>query len=59
MSSTFKEMHAERDWLVCFDFPRLRQELVKYRIHFVDVDQSWGVTRDEDATDTCRQVSGE
>jgi len=25
ISSTFKDMHAERHWLVRFDFPRLRR----------------------------------
>ena len=48
ISSTFRDMHAERDWLVRFVFPKLREELVKYRIHLVDVDLRWGVTGDQD-----------
>ena len=46
ISSTFKDMQAERDHLVRFVFPRLREELLKRRIHFVDVDLRWGVTSD-------------
>jgi len=56
ISSTFRDMQAERDWLVRFVFPKLREELLKYRIHFVDVDLRWGVTGDQDALDVCREV---
>ena len=38
ISSTFRDMQAERDHLVRFVFPRLREELLTRRIHFVDVD---------------------
>lgn len=44
ISSTFKDMQAERDHLVRFVFPRLREELLPRRIHLVDVDLRWGVT---------------
>ena len=44
ISSTFKDMQAERDHLVRFVFPRLRERLLRYRIHLVDVDLRWGVT---------------
>lgn len=53
ISSTFKDMHVERDHLVRFVFPRLREELLKRRIHFVDVDLRWGVTEDQDAFEHC------
>ena len=33
ISSTFRDMQAERDHLVRFVFPRLREELLKRRIH--------------------------
>ncbi len=59
ISSTFRDMQAERDWLVRFVFPKLREELVKYRIHLVDVDLRWGVTGDEDAGEVCREVISE
>jgi hypothetical protein len=53
ISSTFRDMQAERDHLVRFVFPRLREELLKRRIHFVDVDLRWGVTSDQDAFQLC------
>ncbi len=53
ISSTFKDMQAERDHLVRFVFPKLREELLKRRIHLIDVDLRWGVTSDQDAFDLC------
>jgi hypothetical protein len=53
ISSTFRDMQAERDHLVRFVFPRLREELLKRRVHFVDVDLRWGVTADQDAFELC------
>ena len=38
ISSTFRDMQAERDHLVRFVFPRLREQLLLRRIHLVDVD---------------------
>ena len=38
ISSTFHDMQAERDHLVWFVFPKLRQELLQRRIHLGDVD---------------------
>lgn len=52
-------MQAERDHLVRFVFPKLREELLKHRIHLVDVDLRWGVTSDQDALDVCREVIDE
>ena len=37
ISSTFNDMHAERDHLVKVVFPELRERLVKHRIHLVDI----------------------
>lgn len=53
ISSTFRDMQAERDHLVRFVFPRLREELANRRIRLVDVDLRWGVTADQDAFDLC------
>jgi hypothetical protein len=53
ISSTFRDMQSERDHLVRFVFPRVREELARRQIHFVDVDLRWGVTRDQDAFDLC------
>ena len=47
ISSTFRDMHAERDYLVRVVFPALRERLEKYRIHLVDVDLRWGITEEE------------
>jgi len=47
ISSTFRDMHAERDHLVKTVFPALREQLAKYRVHLVDIDLRWGVTVEE------------
>ena len=47
ISSTFRDMHAERDYLVKVVFPRLRERLEKYRVHLVDIDLRWGITSKE------------
>lgn len=59
ISSTFSDMHAERDYLVKVIFPELRQRLEKHRIHLVDIDLRWGVTKEQAdndmALDLCLQ----
>ncbi|NQT15821.1 MAG: DUF4062 domain-containing protein, partial [Planctomycetes bacterium] len=47
ISSTFRDMHAERDYLVKVTFPRLRQWCEERRLHLVDIDLRWGVTKEE------------
>jgi hypothetical protein len=59
ISSTFRDMQAERDHLVRFVFPRLRQELLERQIHLVDVDLRWGVTGGQDALEVCREIIDE
>jgi hypothetical protein len=59
ISSTFRDMHAERDHLVRFVFPKLREQLLKRRIHLVDVDLRWGVTSEQDALSVGREVVDE
>jgi len=56
ISSTFRDMQAERDHLVRFVFPRLREQLLPRRIHLVDVDLRWGVTSEQDASEVCREI---
>src|SRR3954452_16837603 len=51
LSSTFRDMHAERDHLVKVVFPALRERLEPYRVHLVDVDLRWGVTREQAEND--------
>ncbi len=47
VSSTFRDMHAERNHLVKITFPRLRQWCEERRLHLVDIDLRWGVTKEE------------
>lgn len=51
ISSTFRDMQAERDWLVKRVFPALRQKLEPLRIHLVDIDLRWGITREQAEND--------
>ena len=59
ISSTFRDMHAERDHLVKVVFPRLRQWCEERRLHLVDIDLRWGVTKEQAdngaAIDICLQ----
>ena len=59
ISSTFRDMQAERDHLVRFVFPRLREEVRSRRIHLLDVDLRWGVTSEQDAGEVCREIVDE
>lgn len=49
ISSTFNDMHAERDFLVKRVFPRLRDWCELRRLRMMDIDLRWGVT-EHDAT---------
>lgn len=63
ISSTFCDMHAERDHLVKVVFPALREKLEKYRIHLIDIDLRWGITEEQSdndqALDLCLQQVNE
>jgi nephrocystin-3 len=43
ISSTFKDMHAERDHLVTVAYPQLEERLSSLGMEFYDVDLRWGV----------------
>lgn len=43
VSSTFRDMHAERDHLVTVVFPELRERCERLGLEFFDVDLRWGV----------------
>ncbi len=43
VSSTFRDMHAERDHLIATVFPELRERLDRLGLEFYDVDLRWGV----------------
>ena len=47
VSSTFRDMQAERDHLVKVVFPELRERLDPYRVDLIDIDLRWGVTEDQ------------
>ncbi|XP_053738812.1 telomerase protein component 1 isoform X3 [Synchiropus splendidus] len=49
ISSTFRDMHAERDLLVRFIFPELRRRAATHRLHLQEVELRWGVTEEESA----------
>jgi telomerase protein component 1 len=50
ISSTFRDMYAERDHLVRFVLPELKEKCRKNHAHLIDVDLRWGVT-EADAPD--------
>jgi hypothetical protein len=43
ISSTFRDMHAERDHLVTVVFPELRERVEQLELEFFDVDLRWGM----------------
>src|SRR5438067_8985739 len=43
LSSTFRDMHAERDHLITSVFPELRERLDRLGLEFYDVDLRWGI----------------
>ncbi|MFZ4616512.1 MAG: DUF4062 domain-containing protein [Rectinemataceae bacterium] len=47
ISSTFKDMHSERDYLVARVFPELRERCRALEVEVIDVDLRWGVTEEE------------
>jgi telomerase protein component 1 len=44
ISSTFRDMHAERDYLSRVVFPELRERCAGRHLHLVDMDLRWGIT---------------
>ena len=49
ISSTFHDMQEERDHLVKFIFPALRQKCRERGLEFVDVDLRWGIPEEKKA----------
>nr|XP_057928981.1 telomerase protein component 1 [Doryrhamphus excisus] len=47
ISSTFRDMHAERDILVRSVFPELRRRAAQHCLHLQEVELRWGVTEEE------------
>jgi nephrocystin-3 len=57
--STFKDIGSERDYLVRFVFPKLRLELLKWRVHLLDIDLRWGVTEEQNTLEVCYEIIDE
>ena len=55
ISSTFNDMHAERDYLVKQVFPQLAEWCERRKLRLVDIDLRWGVT-EADAAENRRAV---
>uniref|UniRef100_A0AAR2L1V2 TROVE domain-containing protein n=1 Tax=Pygocentrus nattereri TaxID=42514 RepID=A0AAR2L1V2_PYGNA len=55
ISSTFRDMHAERDVLVRSVFPELRRRVAPHCLYLQEVELRWGVTEEESnqATQLC------
>ena len=49
VSSTFRDMQAERDYLVKFTFPQLRKLCESRSVTWGEVDLRWGVTDEQKA----------
>ncbi|KAM3866164.1 telomerase protein component 1 [Diretmus argenteus] len=52
ISSTFRDMHAERDVLVRSVFPELRRLAAPHGLYLQEVELRWGVTEEESARAT-------
>lgn len=46
LSSTFRDMDAERDYLLQTVFPRFRQDCAGRNVGFTEIDLRWGVTEE-------------
>lgn len=47
ISSTFRDMQAERDYLLKFVFPELSRRCRERGIELIEVDLRWGLTEDQ------------
>ena len=56
ISSTFNDMHAERDYLVKNVFPELTEWCEKYKLRLIDIDLRWGVTSSDSEAKNTVQV---
>ena len=53
ISSTFRDMQAEREQLVKHIFPRLRERCEERGVIWGDVDLRWGISDEERQKATC------
>lgn len=47
LSSTFRDMNAERDYLVNYIFPQVEDYCTKRALDFTPIDLRWGITEEE------------
>jgi len=47
ISSTFRDMHGERDLLTRYVFPELRSRAMQHFINIYEIDLRWGITDDQ------------
>ena len=52
ISSTFKDMHSEREHLIRVVMPVLRQWCDERKLHLIECDLRWGVPKDADTRET-------
>nr|XP_020441783.1 telomerase protein component 1-like isoform X2 [Monopterus albus] len=52
ISSTFRDMHGERDMLVWHVFPELRRRAASHCLYLQEVELRWGVTEEESVRTT-------
>ncbi len=57
ISSTFRDMHAERDYLSRQVFPELRSRCQKRGAEFIGLDLRWGVTEEEAQREGALKIS--
>ena len=58
ISSTFRDMQAERDHLVTVVFPELRERVEQLGLEFLDMDLRWGVPAKDTNGETIHNVNG-
>lgn len=56
ISSTFRDMHTERDILTKFIFPMLRSRLAPLLINIHEIDMRWGITESESNNDQALDI---
>lgn len=56
ISSTFRDMHGERDLLMRSVLPALQARVFPHRISLHAIDLRWGITEEETRRNRCRAV---
>ena len=56
ISSTFRDMNAERDYLVTTVFPELEERMAARHLRLRPIDLRWGVLEEEDSVQVCLDI---